>query len=140
MYLASRMACQYHASGGQFALLVPKLRIAIATAAELNLPYATAGAHEVAIPGFVRAFFAGYTTMNGGTSDWPRNGLEQLLQLDCPLRIDHPHMGNLAGQAGAKIGMLVAVLRSRSLPYAIGQRGFEPVIRIARDIRMRKLK
>ncbi|WP_332879526.1 serine hydrolase domain-containing protein [Massilia sp. S19_KUP03_FR1] len=42
--------------GGQFALIVPKLNLAIATSAEQNFPYATADAHETSILNLIGRF------------------------------------------------------------------------------------
>ncbi len=42
--------------GGQFALVVPQLNMAIATACELNLPYATADEHETTILNLIGRF------------------------------------------------------------------------------------
>lgn len=42
--------------GGQFALIVPQLKLAIATAAELNLDYARADAHETTILNLIGRF------------------------------------------------------------------------------------
>ncbi len=41
-----RMAAGY---GGQYAMLVPQLNLAIATAAELNIPYNTAAVHQISM-------------------------------------------------------------------------------------------
>ncbi len=51
--LSVHMAAGY---GGQYAMLVPQLNLAIATAAELNIPYSTAGAHQVAMMNMIGRF------------------------------------------------------------------------------------
>lgn len=42
--------------GGQYAILVPQLKLAIATASELNVSYSTAGSHQVAILDMIGRF------------------------------------------------------------------------------------
>lgn len=42
--------------GGQFAFLVPQLNLTVATAAELNVEYQTAGVHQVAIINMIGRF------------------------------------------------------------------------------------
>jgi CubicO group peptidase (beta-lactamase class C family) len=48
-----RMAAGY---GGQYAMLVPQLNLAIATAAELNVPYGTAGEHQLVVMNMIGRF------------------------------------------------------------------------------------